>query len=224
MNSLFHALSAKRKSISMGMVCITAGLLQSTVFAQDITLNFSGLITTPTCIARVAAGADKVVAGSAGTINMPALSNPTVRLASQGDALSDRKALVVDLVLATNTNTACSGAAQTATYQIAFTSAAANVNTTLTGRAILGGLSSQVGIELGYMNNSTYSAITSIPTAMTGLIDNNTGSNRQHGLTAAPQNGGSLTFYATPVKLLANNMDVTDTSYSGTVTLGISYL
>ena len=223
MRSFFHALSAKRKSISMGLVCITAGLLQSTVFAQDITLNFSGQINTPTCIARVTAGADKVVAGSAGTINMPALSNPTVRLASQGDALSNRTELVVDLVSSTSTTTACT-AAGTAKYQIAFTTAATNVNTTtLTGRAILGSSSSQVGIELSYLSGATYTGITSIPSAMTGLITS-AGGSTQHGLAVASQSGGSLTFYATPVKLAVNNTNITDTSYTGTVTLGISYL
>ena len=34
MRSLFHAISAKRKSISMGLVCIAAGLLQGNVYAQ----------------------------------------------------------------------------------------------------------------------------------------------------------------------------------------------
>jgi hypothetical protein len=224
MKSFFHAISTKRKSIYTGLVCVAAGLLQGNVYAQDITLNFSGLINTPTCIARVTAGTDKVVAGSAGTITMPALSNPTVRLASQGDALSDRKTLVVDMVSATSTTTACS-AAGSSKFQIAFLTAATNVNTTtLSGRAILAGSSSsQVGIELSYKNGSSYPAITSIPTAMNGLIDAS-GVNSQHGLSAALQVGGNLTFYATPVKLLANNANVTDTSYTGIVTLGISYL
>lgn len=223
MRSLFHAISAKRKSISMGLVCIAAGLLQGNAYAQDITLNFSGLINTPTCIARVTAGNEKVVAGFTGTINMPALSNPTVRLASQGDALSDRKELVVDLVSSSDTSKACA-AAGTAKYQIAFTTAATNVNTTtLSGRAILGSSSSQVGIELSYLSGATYTGITSIPSAMTGLIDNS-GVNSQHGLAAASQVGGSLKFYATPVKLATNNTNITDTNYTGTVTLGINYL
>ncbi len=224
MRSFFHALSAKRKSISMGLVCIAAGLLQGNVYAQDITLNFSGLINTPTCIARVTAGSEKVVAGFTGTITMPTLSNPTVRSASQGDALFDRKPLVVDLVLSTSTTTACNSGAQSAKYQIAFTTAATNVNTTLAGRAILASSSSQVGIELGYLSGSTYTGITSIPSAMTGLIDVSSGVNSQHGLPAALQNGGSLTFYATPIKLAANNTNITDASYTGTVTLGINYL
>jgi len=223
MRSFFHAISAKRKSISMGLVCIAAGLLQGNAYAQDITLNFSGLINTPTCIARVTAGTEKVVAGFTGTITMPALSNPTVRLASQGDALSDRQALVVDLVSSTSTSTACA-AAGSAKYQIAFTTAATNVNTTtLSGRAILGSSNSQVGIELSYLSGATYTGITSIPSAMTGLIDSS-GVNSQHGLAAASQVGGSLKFYATPVKLAANDTNIKDTSYTGTVTLGINYL
>ena len=178
MRSLFHAISAKRKSISMGLVCIAAGLLQGNAYAQDITLNFSGLINTPTCIARVTAGNEKVVAGFTGT----------------------------------------------AKYQIAFTTAATNVNTTtLSGRAILGSSSSQVGIEISYLSGATYTGITSIPSAMTGLIDNS-GVNSQHGLAAASQVGGSLKFYATPVKLATNNTNITDTNYTGTVTLGINYL
>jgi type 1 fimbria pilin len=224
MRSFFHAISAKHKSISMGLVCIAAGLLQGNAYAQDITLNFSGLINTPTCIARVTAGTEKVVAGFTGTITMPALSNPTVRLASQGDALSDRQALVVDLVSSTSTSTACA-AAGSAKYQIAFTTAATNVNTTtLSGRAILGSSSSQVGIELSYLSGSTYTGITSIPSAMTGLIDSRDLSSMQHGLAAASQVGGTLKFYATPVKLAANNTDITDAKYTGTVTLGINYL
>jgi hypothetical protein len=58
---------------------------------------------------------------------------------------------------------------------------------------------------------------------MTGLIDSSL-VNSQHGLAAASQVGGSLKFYATPVKLATNNTDITDAKYTGTVTLGINYL
>jgi hypothetical protein len=217
MNNHSKAKEALRKCIAIAWVAFVASLLQGNAFAQDITLNFSGTITTPTCVARVTAAGTQTLAGNAASISMPTLQAPAVRRAAQGDSLADRTTFEVDLATTLNAN--CSNAGK---FQVAFISAAANVNTSLSGRAILGGSSSQVGVELSVNNSGTYNSISSIPTTMAGLIDS-AGRSTQLGMNAPIQNGGKLTFGATPVKLAAANLDITDAIYSGTVTLGVNY-
>jgi len=219
MINAFHTIVAMRKCMALAGVAILACLFQTNALAQDVTLNFSGTISTPTCIARVTVGGAKTLAGSSTTISMPTLSNPTVRLAAQGDSLADRTTFDVDL--ATSSNATCTN---TGKFQVAFISAASNVNTSLSGRAILGGSGSQVGVELSVNNSGIYNAITSIPTTMAGAnIDASTGRSTQLAMDAANQNGGSFTFAATPVKLAVTGAVITDNAYSGTVTLGVNY-
>jgi type 1 fimbria pilin len=204
----------------MAIFFVLSGLSPWVAHAQDITITFNGSINTPTCIARLTVAGATTLAGNAAVISLPALSNPQVKLARQGAALADRTTFKVDLYNAPNTN--CTNPGR---FQVGFTAPAANVDTsTLASRAILVARSGgQVGVELSANNSgSNFGAIINIPASLGNLIDSN-GWSSQLSMDAAAQNGGSFIFAATPVKLAADNTDITDSSYGGTVNLTINY-